>query len=257
MTSHRAHARTQWDWLRRVQADLQKGHGGERPLSHGAFALAFTICDHVNARDGTAWPSQQRLAGLLGVDVRTVRRLTAELQSREHLEVVHGRQHEPNTYRLADAPDRTQVSSLEALRPDMDVRPEPIQTGQISHPDRTFLALQTGHGCPPNRLRNRLIEPMPVSPAAKAAPASPVSASSPSAVIPSQEADLYRRGKEILGRSAGGLISNLLRAKGGSIAQARAAIEQASEKADAREYIGAIIRGRNSPDDLRTRGDAW
>jgi|GEM_PF-3463717 len=57
------------------------------------------------------------------------------------------------------------------------------------------------------------------------------------------EADLFRRGKEVLGKSAGGMIAKLLAAKG-SIAQARAAIEQASERQDPREYIGAMLRGR-------------
>lgn len=74
---------------------------------------------------------------------------------------------------------------------------------------------------------------------------------------PSDEADLFRRGKEVLGKSSGGIISNLLKARG-SIPLARAAIETAATKQDPREYIGAIIRGRNSPtEDARARGDAW
>lgn len=71
------------------------------------------------------------------------------------------------------------------------------------------------------------------------------------------EADLFRRGKEILGQASGGLIKQLLRAKNNSIPLARAALEQASTKQDAREYIGAIVRGRDSPEDLRARGEAW
>lgn len=71
------------------------------------------------------------------------------------------------------------------------------------------------------------------------------------------EADLFRRGKEILGASAGGFIAKLLKAKGGNVALARAAIETASTAESPREYLGAIIKGRDSPDDLRTRGFAW
>lgn len=59
----------------------------------------------------------------------------------------------------------------------------------------------------------------------------------------SDEADLFRRGKQILGPASGGLISKLLKAKGGSIPKARAAIERASEKHDPREYIGRVVRG--------------
>lgn len=72
-----------------------------------------------------------------------------------------------------------------------------------------------------------------------------------------EEVDLFRRGKEVLGPSSGGLIAKLVKAKGGIIADARASIETASTKADPREYIGAIIRGRNSKEDLRARGEAW
>jgi hypothetical protein len=61
---------------------------------------------------------------------------------------------------------------------------------------------------------------------------------------PGAETDLFRRGKEILGNNAGGLISRLLQAKDRNVALARAAIEQASTKQDPREYIGGVIRGK-------------
>ena len=61
---------------------------------------------------------------------------------------------------------------------------------------------------------------------------------------PTPDAELFRRGKQVLGKNAGGLIAELLRAKDGSIPLARSAIEMASTKHDPREYIGAIIRGK-------------
>jgi hypothetical protein len=72
----------------------------------------------------------------------------------------------------------------------------------------------------------------------------------------SEETELFRRGRTILGKEAGGLVAKLLRAKGGNIALARSAIETASTKAEPREYLGAIIRGRDK-DDLRAKGEAW
>jgi len=66
--------------------------------------------------------------------------------------------------------------------------------------------------------------------------------------IKTDEADLFDRGKKILGPKAGGLITELLKAKGRNIALARAALETASTKSDAREYIGAIIRGADPPE---------
>lgn len=60
---------------------------------------------------------------------------------------------------------------------------------------------------------------------------------------PDPEVELFRRGREVLGKQAGGLVSKLLAAKQKNIALTRAAIEQASTKSDPREYIGAILRG--------------
>lgn len=59
----------------------------------------------------------------------------------------------------------------------------------------------------------------------------------------SDEANLFRRGREVCGPSSGGLIAKLLKSKKGSVPLARAAIEQAVTKSDAREYIGRVIAG--------------
>ena len=80
------------------------------------------------------------------------------------------------------------------------------------------------------------------------------------AAVTDPQAELFRRGREVLGSSAGGLVKTLLKSRHGSIAQARAAIETASEKGSPKEYIGAIIAGRDRdvPNlSARDRGDAW
>jgi uncharacterized protein YdaU (DUF1376 family) len=61
--------------------------------------------------------------------------------------------------------------------------------------------------------------------------------------LSSPEKELFEKGKQVLGRASGGLIRNLLKAKAGNIALARAAIEQASTKQNPREYISRIVRG--------------
>lgn len=71
------------------------------------------------------------------------------------------------------------------------------------------------------------------------------------------ETEVFRRGKQVLGPTAGGMIKNLIKAKQGSIPHARAAIEIASTKENPREYIGGILSGTGPPDDARARGDAW
>lgn len=61
------------------------------------------------------------------------------------------------------------------------------------------------------------------------------------------EADYYRRCRDVLGEREGGSLGTLiLKAKGGNIAQARAAIETAATRGDTRQYVGAIVRGVRS-----------
>jgi hypothetical protein len=57
------------------------------------------------------------------------------------------------------------------------------------------------------------------------------------------EREYFLRGREILGKGAGGLIGKLLKSRGGNVALARAAIEQASQKQNPTEYVAAICRG--------------
>ena len=63
----------------------------------------------------------------------------------------------------------------------------------------------------------------------------------PDPAIPERE--YFARGREVLGNGSGGLIGKLLKAKGGNVALARAAIEQASQKQNPTEYVAAICRG--------------
>lgn len=62
--------------------------------------------------------------------------------------------------------------------------------------------------------------------------------------IPNRE--YFMRGREVLGPKSGGLLGKLLKAKGGNVALARAAIEQASQKANPTEYIAACCLDRSS-----------
>ncbi|WP_210250580.1 hypothetical protein [Bradyrhizobium paxllaeri] len=79
------------------------------------------------------------------------------------------------------------------------------------------------------------------------------SAKPPPADPPTPDAELYRRGREVLGKNCGGLITDLKKHHGGNVALARATIEHASTKADPREYVGAVIRGRGR----QTSGELW
>lgn len=60
-----------------------------------------------------------------------------------------------------------------------------------------------------------------------------------------EDAALFERGVEVLGEGSRGLIAKLKKVKGGSVGEARAAIEMASTKVNPREYIGRIVNGAN------------
>ena len=54
-------------------------HGANKPLSAADKRVAAAILAHFNKETGQCDPSNERLAGLLGIDVRTVRRATEEI----------------------------------------------------------------------------------------------------------------------------------------------------------------------------------
>lgn len=132
--SSRDFARLQFEWLKQVQDDPE--------VSATAFALAFAICRHVNIRSLTAWPTQETLANYIRADIRTVRRLTGELSSRDHLAATpQRRRRTPITYRL-NLRDRTPMSAHLDTRPDTHVRSQENLTGHFTQSDRTFHALR-------------------------------------------------------------------------------------------------------------------
>jgi hypothetical protein len=59
------------------------------------------------------------------------------------------------------------------------------------------------------------------------------------------ESELFRRGRQVCGKSSGGMITTLLKAVQYNVALARSVIETASTKHDAREYVAGAIRNHN------------
>lgn len=57
------------------------------------------------------------------------------------------------------------------------------------------------------------------------------------------EREFFQRGREVLGKNAGGLLAKLKTSRGHNVSLARAAIETAATKQNPAEYIAAIIRG--------------
>lgn len=74
------------------------------------------------------------------------------------------------------------------------------------------------------------------------------------ALVSSPDKQIYDLGKQVLGSNSGGLIKKLIAAKDGILPLAHAALLTAQTKSDPREYVGRIVRNRDSPE---ARGDAW
>ncbi len=66
--------RRKYEWLEAVM------HDGR--LSASARLVAYEIARHLNKVTGDAWPSQQTIADLLGLGLRTVERAVAELEGK-------------------------------------------------------------------------------------------------------------------------------------------------------------------------------
>jgi hypothetical protein len=76
-------------------------------------------------------------------------------------------------------------------------------------------------------------------------------------ITPSPEKMFFDQAVQFLGADARSLAAKLLKAKGGNVLAAHQALLTAVQKSEPREYLGAIIRGRESVEDLRARGEAW
>lgn len=62
------------------------------------------------------------------------------------------------------------------------------------------------------------------------------------------ERDYFEKGKQILGKSAGGLLVRLLKAKNKNVMLAMRMLELAAEKQDPREWLGKVVAGAKQPD---------
>jgi hypothetical protein len=72
-----------------------------------------------------------------------------------------------------------------------------------------------------------------------------------------REKELFRRGKEVLGKSAGGMITRLLKALAFDLDTVTRIIEEASQKFDAREYFAGAIQAAERRTKKETIADVW
>ena len=223
----------------------------DRGLPGNAFNVAYAIAQHFNRETREAWPSQDTLMAITNLSENTIKRMITCLRERGHLVV------DPGTHRGRSSRYLAIIRATEKRGPHVDpftkAKRGPVRKQKGANPDEKGVQFGEKRGPPLDPDLKRPCErPFEKEDAADAAPdPSPgfdldqgENHQDDQPLDPSiAERDLFRRGKDVLGKSAGGLIRDLLRAKGGNVALARAAIEQASTKQTPREYVARIIHG--------------
>ena len=217
--------------------DLIQAINADPNLSASAVAVAVAVMSFVNSKTGECYPPFEQIVARCHVSKRTVSTVTQELECRGWVTIERdeGGDREANRYHFAF--DRVRKDGS-AGRPASDFHGEKFTPCSMFHSANSSASMVQNprvHGensAPILQEDNSLRGTQDAAGAARRSTAE------------DRERDLLRRGKEILGQNSGGLIKNLLKAKG-SIELARAAIETAATKQEPREYIGAIIRGRD------------
>ena len=165
----------------------------------------------------------------------------------QYLQVTNWSEHQRIEKKSASrypAPKASDPVALQEVLPTPQPKVEdasPPIPGTLPEPSRTDMDLGSGSGR--EREFRLTAGDGPIEPEVPAEIEQPP----PSKPKPDQDADLFRRGREVLGKSGGGLISGLKTHFEGNIPKARAALETASTKHDPREYLGRIINGSTGP----------
>jgi DNA-binding MarR family transcriptional regulator len=161
-------ARDVFAWQEQIHTD-RATFPNAKPISHFDFRLAYAITQYTNKHSRKAWPSQEKLAADLGVDLRTVSRGITNLVKRGHLSVTRRGREQSAIYRMI-LQDRTSLSDHDEARHDTGVVSKEVRhdTDVVSKPqqDTTSVSsrhdtvvLKTRHPCRTEPLMEPLLEP--------------------------------------------------------------------------------------------------
>lgn len=133
-------------------AIAQKAIGLARGLSGADKAVAAAIIDHFNQKTGQCDPSNERLAALLDIDQKTVRRATAAL-SAEHAMFIK-KSHGGKSCRASYTPV---WATFRAIVDDWSRRMKSGEDDEGSDENRAEMSgserVRTGQNCPANRAK--------------------------------------------------------------------------------------------------------
>jgi uncharacterized protein YdaU (DUF1376 family) len=209
-------------------------HLDTRDLSNAAKGVYVDLLASMYARGGPLPMDERELCRLCGcATARSLRPLLGELLNKGKLKLVDG--HLVNGRAMEEIAkfDRQKVISSKGGKAHADlVRAEFGSNSTRTQPETRADIVENhcGNECPPSP--------------------------SPSKVPPTEGADapfdrekpVFDYGKEVLGKSAGGQVRNLIRYHAGDLAATMETLRLAARKSSPREYVGAILRGDRQPE---------
>lgn len=186
--------------------------------------LLMAICHHADRETWSCWPSQDLLAFETEVSKRTIQRKLEELQERGFLRIEKRRND-----------DGTQASSRLTVTGGQPVTLHPpVDKPSLSGGQKAGSPGDTT--CPPVKKQEEQLEQK------KDGAEAPLLFEEASGREP-PDARVYRRGREILGPKAGGVIRNLIKSKNGVLGEAMAVLEKAADRGvGAMEFVQGAIR---------------
>jgi uncharacterized protein YdaU (DUF1376 family) len=228
--------------------DIAAWRGGTHSLSHEEYRVYHILVEQMMLEEGAIIAHERALAGAANMTVRAFRKVVNALLNLGKVDAIDGRLFNPRVAKELVAIRENRDNAKLGGRNSGKTRRKPEETGKnLPKPTEKPAgdaeiptekpSKNNGAGEAP-LLRG--VEPYreEKSSTLRADALKDADASSD----PSKaDRELYERGKEVLGKKAGALITQVKTHYGGNIALARAAIEQASTKQDPLEYVGRIL----------------
>lgn len=216
------------------QHDIAAWMDGTESLGDGEYRVYHVVCELMYLNGGPIVLHESGIAGRCNQHPLAFRRNLEKLVERGKIVRAGTKIMNPRV--------ESELARIRSRRPKPPAHPGSTRGGSAGGPEGVGEGSDGGRGSKP--LKNK--EPTPGAgaldkrreekiPEAKEASGAPPSAAD-------LEKALFDRGKQILGKNAGGMITNLLKAKRYDYTAAMQAIEDASKKQDAREYVGAAIK---------------
>jgi uncharacterized protein YdaU (DUF1376 family) len=219
-------------------------HLDTRDLSAAAKGIYIDLLSGIYARGGPLPYKERELCQLCGcATARSLRPLLAELISKGKIKVIDGHLTNGRAIEEIGKAERRKAIAKEGGDAKAEASSAHVQPEFGSNSARTHLENrpdieqnQEGNVCSPS--------PSP-SPSKKE---DPPTEGADAPVIFDPKRPLYDLGKDVLGPSAGGQVTRILRQCAGDIDSAMRTLAVAKTKSNPGQYIGGILRGQRPPE---------